>query len=1183
MTAQSKMKLALRKILSSKGNIEIPAFLGDLSGVVKTGRPNRVYVTLFNGDVITVVNQKVPNVLHLPVIIGKRAGENMLQILRSRDVYLDSDYIDLVDHALNHEWGKLDTLWVWKEQFTPGLPLPAGGLTVKIFGTEYYLNGWHAMPTQIIDMTSEAVTVGAVYVLVEIDDAGVITFNTGTPVASREVLEYSDIPEPAPNKKQLFAVKMYAGQTEILKIREPYNTDIIDLRWAGYASGGGSGLPIEDTYANFEVMRAAGTLTPNSMIIVTDRCDLGMQLTVADDPTVINAAGIAGWLNCDFQGVGSYTGVLALTGIAKGTVQGVWYAGLEAGITEGDIVFWNLTHYQLTDDAAMDGTNPATNTAAYTVLPRATAGMGYITEYDPIGYDWAHDWLQYREDKKGNKYRFDYKTGNDIFEVANSIPLFQWGNDVAYSNNIENSLVDTSTMNGGEFANNTIGNLVNFSNNTFGVGCIISSNTIKCLVFTSNTLAASATIAYNYFYVTGTFRGNTINSAFGANIVAKPILSQVISVIAYTDYIYGDTSIGTTDTDARLLVVAEDDKPVAIFRADAGQTDNIFEAQQSDKTVVTSIDKDGKLTAPNLSGGTSGQLVKWSGTNALVDAAIIPPAVNILTITNAAASTLALNITAGKILTLTAADSYTLTIPASLTVAGLAIANVFTNLQTITATNIVTGLQLTHNFIDNAAQNFTLNATSTYTPAALVTTGSRLLNFVGLINGSGGANASANFEGIVSDIRLAQTSGTWTTAIGNRVILRQNLDGPITTLVGFDSSLVTSALGTGAITAYIGLRANSPSLLGTATVTNAYGFRASNQGNAKMTNSFAYYIDAQSGSATQSYGIYQAGAGYNVFQDIIDQYGSSNRQQLVVRGFSTQTLGTAIVEFLRTDAAAGVAAMLKLTTVGSLANGDGGSILLNGKSSTTANTAMGMIDYRWIDVTHATRKSSMRFYSYDTAARLGLEIEASGTAAKLGFFGAGTIVQPVNTVAINDVLVNLGLRATGGSSNFSTDIVGASADTYWTGSGSGLPYGGIYGENVAYDLVLAAQDTDYQIVGFATAASSNLTTVSVANSDITVAKTGIYLVGWNAACHSHAANDYSIYIKVNNGATGKVNTKAHFDSNVGDKILHVGNSAIIALTAADTVELWAHRNDGGAVSKTLTFDHLNMHVTMIGG
>jgi len=46
----------------------------------------------------------------------------------------------------------------------------------------------------------------------------------------------------------------------------------------------------------------------------------------------------------------------------------------------------------------------------------------------------------------------------------------------------------------------------------------------------------------------------------------------------------------------------------------------------------------------------------------------------------------------------------------------------------------------------------------------------------------------------------------------------------------------------------------------------------------------------------------------------------------------------------------------------------------------------------------------------------------TATTQKLGFWNATPIVQPANTVALNDVLVNTGLRATGGYSTFTTNV-----------------------------------------------------------------------------------------------------------------------------------------------------------------
>ena len=92
--------------------------------------------------------------------------------------------------------------------------------------------------------------------------------------------------------------------------------------------------------------------------------------------------------------------------------------------------------------------------------------------------------------------------------------------------------------------------------------------------------------------------------------------------------------------------------------------------------------------------GVVGQVAEFiTNTKTLQAAKIIGPAANIITITNAAPATLALAISDGKTLTLTATDDFNLTVPASLTVAGLGIANVFTAGQTINV-NSTTGLKV---------------------------------------------------------------------------------------------------------------------------------------------------------------------------------------------------------------------------------------------------------------------------------------------------------------------------------------------------------------------------------------------------------------------------------------------------------------------------------------------------------
>lgn len=58
------------------------------------------------------------------------------------------------------------------------------------------------------------------------------------------------------------------------------------------------------------------------------------------------------------------------------------------------------------------------------------------------------------------------------------------------------------------------------------------------------------------------------------------------------------------------------------------------------------------------------------------------------------------------------------------------------------------------------------------------------------------------------------------------------------------------------------------------------------------------------------------------------------------------------------------------------------------------NQISGTIESIWATAANATRKGRLNLYAYDTAARLGLTVEASGAAAMLGFFGVGAAVRP---------------------------------------------------------------------------------------------------------------------------------------------------------------------------------------------
>ena len=235
------IKKAQSQLRGQNKTVEIPAFLGDLSGNVKADNNGGVYVLLFSGEVQIVRNDEVPPIPRLPVIIGYDKKDSTLRVLRMREAFNNPPYVNLPAHAdKTHQWPNIDTLWVRPEQILSGIALPGGGMIVELVGFVYYLNGFHLLNTQPIDFTSYVPISGANYVLAQVDESKVISFVVGDSKPSREMLEYEDIPATTTGNKWLFAVKMYFGQTRIIKAKS--DTDIIDLRWVTDPTGGGGGI-----------------------------------------------------------------------------------------------------------------------------------------------------------------------------------------------------------------------------------------------------------------------------------------------------------------------------------------------------------------------------------------------------------------------------------------------------------------------------------------------------------------------------------------------------------------------------------------------------------------------------------------------------------------------------------------------------------------------------------------------------------------------------------------------------------------------------------------------------------------------------------------------------------------------------------------------------------------------------
>ncbi len=88
-----------------------------------------------------------------------------------------------------------------------------------------------------------------------------------------------------------------------------------------------------------------------------------------------------------------------------------------------------------------------------------------------------------------------------------------------------------------------------------------------------------------------------------------------------------------------------------------------------------------------------------------------------------------------------------------------------------------------------------------------------------------------------------------------------------------------------------------------------------------------------------------------------------------------------------------VALNLTHTTSGTALNNIGTGIAVFSETDGGTTRQIAAVNFTFPTVADATRKGRARFFVYDTAARTCLDMEASGTAAMIGFLGAGAVVR----------------------------------------------------------------------------------------------------------------------------------------------------------------------------------------------
>jgi hypothetical protein len=136
----------------------------------------------------------------------------------------------------------------------------------------------------------------------------------------------------------------------------------------------------------------------------------------------------------------------------------------------------------------------------------------------------------------------------------------------------------------------------------------------------------------------------------------------------------------------------------------------------------------------------------------------------------------------------------------------------------------------------------------------------------------------------------------------------------------------------------------------------------------------------------------------------------------------TLTRPTSISRVTATTASPDICLTVANNSSGTPATGYGSTVAWNLKSSTTNDRAAAQINCTWVDAADATRKARVALFTYDTAVRENIRIEASGTAPLIGFLGAAAVARQAVGAAATDpattqtlannirtALINLGL------------------------------------------------------------------------------------------------------------------------------------------------------------------------------
>ena len=151
------------------------------------------------------------------------------------------------------------------------------------------------------------------------------------------------------------------------------------------------------------------------------------------------------------------------------------------------------------------------------------------------------------------------------------------------------------------------------------------------------------------------------------------------------------------------------------------------------------------------------------------------------------------------------------------------------------------------------------------------------------------------------------------------------------------------------------------------------------------------------------------------------------------------------------------------------------------------------------------------------------------------------------------------------------------ADAWFSGAGSGLPYGAFFGHDMALTLTVSASDTYYKITGL-TLQESNLVTE---NSDaFRVNKVGMYLITYSVSAHVGGSNNVGLEVSVHLGSAAK--TSSNCLQTVAPLFVNVfsGSTILDVTSTTDDIDL---RIKNITNTEDIIIGECNMTIVHVGG